>query len=142
MVTLAESDKSQIRRWFGYSRIYVQLYPRLENAFTAVQAIADGGSQPTDDAVRLIQGWLANLADLEQAELNLAGQMAIVNAGTDKVALDAAGKGLYGLRKIMKRYIGHISDTLSTKPFRDIFDPVDASYPPDELERRFSDYGM
>jgi hypothetical protein len=68
--------------------------------------------------------------------------MAIVNAGTDKVALNAAGLGLYGIRKVQKRYIGHISDTLACKPLRDVFSTVEATYEPGQEEKMFSDYGV
>lgn len=121
----------------GTGRIFQQLWPKLENAMTSVQSSSDGGTQPDDSAVVLIQTWLTKLNNFESAEDNLIGQMAIMEAGTDKVALDAAGNGLYGIRKVMKRYIGHISDTLSCRPLRDVFDPVDTN---DEFAKeRYSD---
>lgn len=140
--TLTDPQKSDIRRWLGYSRLYKQLYPKLENAMNAVAAVADGGTQEDSSAVLLIQGWLVTLDQLEQTEVNLACQMSVLTAGTDKVTLDAAGRGLYGLRKMMKRYIGHISDTLSTAVYRDVFsNPIES---PDALGEslRTTDFGQ
>ncbi len=125
----------------GTGHIFNQLWPKLEGAMVAIYATSDGGSQADDSAVTMVQGWLSSLATLEQQELNLSTQMAVKTAGTDKVSLDAAGDGIYGLRKLMRRYIGHISDALSCKPLRDVFDPVEASYEPGEAKRRFSDAG-
>lgn len=142
--TFTDSQKNQIRRWLGYSRIYVQLYPKLENAMIAVQAISDGGSQPDDSAVLLIQGWLTNLNTLETQELSYVTQAQVFEAGTDNVKIDVS-HGIYNLRKIMKRYIGHISDTLSTKPFRDVFLPVEQTQETlaqQQADRVFSDYGQ
>lgn len=141
-VTFANSDKNQVRRWMGASHIFTQMWPKLENAMTSIQATSDGGSQIDDSAVVLVLGWITQLNSLETNEINLAGQMAIINAGTDKVTLDAAGKGLYGIRKIQRRLIGHISDTLSCKPLRDIFTAVDCHYGEGQEERAFSDFGV
>jgi hypothetical protein len=140
--TFSEAQKNDIRRWMGASHIFTQMWPKLENAMTMIYATSDNGSQIDDSAVILVQGWLTQLDTLEQAELNLSIQMAIVEAGTDKVKLDAAGNGLYGLRKIMRRYIGHMSDIFSCKPLRDVFEPAVCQYEQGQEQRSFSDYGV
>lgn len=120
MTVFSESQKTQIRYWFGASRLYVQLYPALENSMQAVLAVSDGGTSADDSAVTSIIGWLGILANIETSLTNLYTQAQVVEAGTDKVVLNIL-KGAYFLKQEGRRYVGHISDTLGLKPIRDVW---------------------
>lgn len=143
MVVLSNAQRNDVVRWGGWSRLYKQSYPKLENAMNAIRSLAEGGTQEDDSAVLQVIAWLANLTTLETQELNLACEMSVLTAGTDKVTLDAAGRGLYGLRKLQRKYIGMIYDTLSTAIYRDVFStPIKSpDAEEDQADVVISDYG-
>lgn len=138
--TLTQPQRVQVRRYMGASRIFTQLWPKLENAMNAIASLADGGTQPDDSAVLLVQQLLGYLADLECKLITLQGQVAIVDAGSDKVKLDT-GKALFLLYKEGRRYIGSMSDVLSCHPLRDYYSSPQTQDEPGQSDRAFSDYG-
>ena len=58
----AETDRTWIRRYVGYGSIFLQSEPRLENAITATQSIADGGSRPDSSTENNIKGIIYGFA--------------------------------------------------------------------------------
>lgn len=119
MFTVAE--RVQIRKYLGYASIYLQQEPRLENAITGVQSIADGGSQPDNSVELLIRDTLAKLAQIDAAILdevtNCIGNVKIGNITQDNV------RGVAAMRAEGRRYVGYLADPLSTRPVRDVFSP-------------------
>lgn len=120
MATLSEANKTQIRSVLGASRLFVQLWAQLENAMNAVESVANGGTQPDDSAVVLIQSYLSQITCIDNSIINLYGQAAVLEAGSDKVRLDAY-RGLAMLKSEGRRCIGRIADTLSCRPLRDVY---------------------
>jgi len=58
----SETDRTYIRRFQGFSAIWLQADPRLENAITATQSIADGGARPDSNAENLIKSLIYGAA--------------------------------------------------------------------------------
>jgi hypothetical protein len=52
----AEQDRVQYRHFVGYGAIFMQAEPRLENAITATQSVADGGARPDSSTENYIKG--------------------------------------------------------------------------------------
>jgi hypothetical protein len=55
-------DRVYVRRYVGYGAIFLQAEPRLENAITATQSVADGGSRPDASTENNIKGMLYGVA--------------------------------------------------------------------------------
>lgn len=58
----AELDRAYIRHFVGYGAIFMQAEPRLENAITATQSSADGGSRPDSSTENVIKGLIYGTA--------------------------------------------------------------------------------
>lgn len=57
-----ESDRVYLRHYLGYSGIWIQAEPRLENAIQAVQSISDGGSRPDSSTETYIKALIYGAA--------------------------------------------------------------------------------
>jgi len=55
-MAFSETDRTWIRRYLGYSGIWLQAEPRLENAITAVQSLADNGTRPDASTENNVKG--------------------------------------------------------------------------------------
>lgn len=117
-MSFAESDRVQIRRWTGRSAIFLQADPALENAITAVQSLADGGSRPDSSTELAIKSYLAELVTIESKWKALYDEVEAYKVG--ELVVDPA-RGAAVLKQFGRMYVGHISDALSTKPLRDVF---------------------
>lgn len=58
----AEVDRTWIRKFVGYGAIFLQAEPRLENAITATQSVADGGGRPDSSTENYVKGILYGFA--------------------------------------------------------------------------------
>ena len=125
--TLTDPQKTDVRRWLGFSRIYAQLDPALENAMNAIREISDGGTQEDDSAVILVQGALTSLATIETKMTNLYDQYAINEAGIENVKMNAL-RATYGLKMEARRVIGKIEDALCINKQRDVLSPTSSNY--------------
>lgn len=139
MAAWTEAQRVQVRDILGFSGIFLQADPRLENALTSVLAIADGGTRP-DNSTQLeileivceVQGIYCQLQALRQ-------QLAVLRA--DKVHIDAA-RAIIMVRSEGRRLVTRLSAALSTNPRRDIFSASepkldsDAFYPAGDMFRR------
>lgn len=119
-MAITESERVQIRSYMGASYLFNQLYPKLENAITNIQSVADGGNQVDSSLETLIRQTLSDLADVDAAIKNLIIQAQVFNAGSDDIKISAA-HGLFNLRSIGRQYIGKISRALSCLPFYDYY---------------------
>ena len=117
-MAFVEAERVQIRRWLGYSAMYASRDPILESAISSAQAVAEGGSRPDDRTEPAVRGWLAELTTLETRWKELYEQMQA--AKLDDITIDPL-RGLSGLFKIGRMYVGHLSDALSTPVKRDVF---------------------
>lgn len=139
MAQFTEAQRVQIRDALGFAALFEQADPRLENAITAIQAIADGGNRPDNSSqlsalaiVCEIQGCYCQLLALRQ-------QLAVLRA--DKVHIDAA-RAIIMVRSEGRRLVTRLSAALSTNPRRDIFSASepkldsDAFYPAGDMFRR------
>lgn len=117
-MAFAETDRVQIRRWLGFSAIYLQADPKLENAIVAVQSTADGGSRPDSSTETAVKGYLTELTTIETKWKALYDEVEAYKV--DELVVDPA-RGAAVLKSFGRMYVGHIADALSTKPRRDVF---------------------
>lgn len=117
-MAFTEADRVQLRRWLGFSSIFNATDPFFEAAITSVQSTADGGSRPDNTTELAVKGWVTELAAIETKWKDLYDQMQAYKL--DELTIDPL-RGLAGLFKIGRMYVGHISDALSTPPKRDVF---------------------
>lgn len=115
---ITESERVQIRRWLGYSAMYASRDPTLESAIASAHSIADGGSRPDNSTELAVRGWLVELSTIESKWKELYEQMQAHKV--EDTTVDPL-RGLAGLFKIGRMYVGHLSDVLSTPPKRDVF---------------------
>jgi hypothetical protein len=123
-MAFSEAERVQVRRWLGFPAIFQQAEPRLENALTSVQSIADGGSRPDNSTEVAIRGYLTTLATIESQELSLLTQMQALKA--DNIGIDPV-RGMMGLRQIGRRYVRHLADALATSPRGDAWSAAKAA---------------
>ena len=57
-MSFSQLDRAYIRRFLGYGAIFLQAFPLVENAATAVQSLADGGTQPDSTSENMIKAWI------------------------------------------------------------------------------------
>lgn len=58
----SETQRTYIRKYVGFGAIYGQAEPRLENAVTATQSLADGGTRPDSSTENFILGLIFGTA--------------------------------------------------------------------------------
>jgi hypothetical protein len=113
-----ESDRVKIRDSLGFSAIWLQADPRLENAITSIQSISDGGVRPDNSSELAAK---AICADIETLYCDMKALWKAVSVGqANKVKIDAV-RGLMMLRSEGRRQVTRLSALLSTNPRRDIF---------------------
>jgi hypothetical protein len=61
-VSYSETDRTWVRRYVGYGAIFLQAEPRLENALTATQSVADGGGRPDSSTENNVKGIIYGFA--------------------------------------------------------------------------------
>jgi hypothetical protein len=115
-----EANRVQIRKYLGAGSVYLQLFPKLENAITATQSIADGGVRPDNSTETEVLSYVTKLQTIEVRLEELQIQMAVTQAGKDEVTLNNA-QGVSLLRKEGRRMVGVISRMLACAPVFDFF---------------------
>lgn len=118
-----ESDRVKIRRWLGFSAIFLQADPRLEAAISAVQATADGGTRPDDSSVLAVLSYLTKLDGIESQWMQLTTEGGMQAGKVDELGVDPL-RGLQGLKQVGRMYVGYIADVFDTRPRRDVFSPA------------------
>lgn len=146
-MAFSEQDRVYIRRYLGFSAIFLQADPRLEAAVTAVQSETDGGSRPdanTENEIKgLIYGTVAqggNAVTLGPAAQNVQfampathGLIAIdqllatmwpiafaVNADGGEARIDTY-RAMIQLRTEGRRLVHRMAKMLATLPRSDVF---------------------
>lgn len=120
-MAFSESERVQIRRWLGYSRMYASFNPILESVITNAQASGDGGSMVDNSTELAVRGWLTELGTIETRMKELEDQMQAHKLGN--LTVDPL-RALAGLRSLGRQYVGHLSDALSAPLKRDVFSPA------------------
>jgi hypothetical protein len=127
-----EADRALLRHYLGFSAIFLQADPRLEQAITSVQSQAvPGGTRPDDSTERQIRGWLAQLAKIERRLEEVwdeAEALKVSDLGVDPYRAVAL------LRSEGRRIVAGIARALATRPVHDVFssaapDPEGATFP-------------
>jgi hypothetical protein len=121
-MSLSQSDRVAIRKYFCTSALYSQLWPKLENAMTAIQSTAtSGGSQADTSSEIAVQTALAELVLIEQSLKDLRNEMGLVKV--EEASFDPA-MAQYLLNKEGRRQIKILSSVLGCKPKSDFFGAV------------------
>lgn len=126
MAAWTEAERVKIRRYLGFSAIFTDSQPLLENAITSVLATADGGSRPNNATQVSIQAILTNLDELE-AELKKLWKKAVATQVED-IKIDPA-RAMIVLRMEGRRLVTALSVSLGTTPCRDIFSSTNPDDP-------------
>lgn len=144
----SELDRVFIRKFLGFSSIFLQGDPRLESAVTATQSVADNGARPdsnTENAVKaLLYGQAAQagtagvtmgpaaqniafalpsrpgLVNIKQALDGLIPLNFILRADNEDAVIDPA-RGAAILRRMGREMVAELADILSTPPREDVF---------------------
>jgi hypothetical protein len=119
-MAFTEGERVQIRRYLGYSRLYLQSDSRLESVMTSIQSQADGGSSPDSATEDLIRSLLDDLTELQKNMKALWTQAQALDA--DGLKIDVA-RAVAVLRSEGRRLVGEIADQLEVHPRRDVFAP-------------------
>lgn len=61
-MSFQETDRVWIRHFLGYSALFLQADPRLENAITSIQAVAENGQRPDASSENFVKGLLYGTA--------------------------------------------------------------------------------
>ena len=107
-----------MRHYLGFGALFHQADPRLENALSAVQSSADGGTRPDDSTEKQIRNWLAQLARIEARLEELWDEAEALKV--DELGIDPM-RALALLRSEGRRIVGAIARALSTSPRHDVF---------------------
>ncbi len=128
-----EEERTRIRHALGFGAIFLQAYPLLENAMTAVQSVDEGGSRPDRSTEDQIRGWLDDIDRIEDRMRGLESKH-LANVVDGDTKIDSA-RALAVLRQEGRRYVNYISTALATYPRRDIFSsaPPNPSGPPFDI---------
>ena len=117
-----EADRVQIRHFMGAGTTFLQLFPKLENAITVTQSLADGGTRPDNSTELLVKSIVTDLQLVETRLKNLHNQVQVVEANSKEIVLNV-GKGLFLLRAEGRRMVGNLSRILGCAPVFDAFSP-------------------
>lgn len=125
------AERVQIRMYIGFSNIFLQQDPRLENAITAVQSIADGGVQPTTDAEAMVRAILVKLTSNDASIDALADFSGATAADKGDAEIDAAREQAR-LQSVGRMYIARLCRMFDTYPVADVYsasDMLSRAYP-------------
>ena len=117
-MAFTESDRVSIRKYLGFAAIYQQADPELENAITAVQSIADGGTRPDSSTEDAILAYVVLLVAIDAEVESASGCLSTIKV--DEVEMDPA-RGEAILLNRARRLVGHIGRALSTAPRFDVY---------------------
>jgi len=147
----SEQDRTLIRHFLGYPAIFTQAEPRLENAITATQSLADGGARPDSNTENFIKGLVygsssqtgspvtpgpttqsttfvmpatIGLLAIEQKMTNMLDVAFVNSADQNEANIDVA-RGNATLRIEGRRLVNSLARMLATKPRADIFSSSD-----------------
>lgn len=145
---ISELDRVYIRKFLGFSAIFLQGDPRLENAITAIQSTADGGARPdssSENAVKaLLYGQQAGtgtsgvtmggtaqnvtfvtpsrpgLVNVKSALDGLIPISYVLEADGGDAVIDPA-RGAAILRRMGREMVAELADVMATPPRSDVF---------------------
>jgi hypothetical protein len=120
MADYAEADRVQIRRYLGYSSLFLQADPRLESAINASRAVADGGTRPDASLQTQILADITSCQGIDTAIANLRPLIGVTQAGKGAATIDAA-RETARLRSEGSSYVSRIAAALDVEEYRDPF---------------------
>lgn len=121
-MAFSEADRVKIRIYLGFGSLYLQVDPRLENAITAIQSTADGGTRPTSDAEMAAKATIVELVDIDARIKALREQQAATEL-VGEMRLDAAREA-QRLRQEGRTLVHRLARMLDTFPRADAFGPA------------------
>lgn len=116
-MAFVESDRVQIRHFLGFSALFQQADPRLENAITAVQG-PPNGTRPDSSTEAQVLALVTSLISIETKLSALWDQAVAVQV--DEIRVDVA-RGRAMLCMEGRRLVAGLEAALGTHKRRDIF---------------------
>lgn len=117
-MAFTEADRVQIRKYLGAAGIFLQAWPRLENAITAVQSVADGGTRPDNSTEVDVK---AIVAKLQEVDCQLDQLDSVYMAATvDELKVDPF-RAQIALRTRGRMLVTRLATHFDTRPLRDVF---------------------
>lgn len=130
-MAFSEQDRVAIRTYLGYPQIWLQADPRLEQAVSNIQAIADGGTRPNQPngqgpsfAEMAARTLIQQLQQVDQSLLNLSSLMGGNAVG--KIQVDAARED-NRLRALGRMFVARLAHMFDTVPVNDVYTALDPS---------------
>ena len=113
-----EGDRVILRDILGFGSLFLQADPRTENAMTAVQSIADGGTRPDNSSELAIRSYMLDYANVNTNLQSLWNKALATAVDTIKIACLRA---MSLLRSEGRRTVGRVAHTLGVTPRFDVF---------------------
>lgn len=121
-MAFSSSEKARIRMYLGKSQLWLDVDTQLESAMSVIEA-----NNP--EAVALIQGWLAELANID-TRLTTYSRAGVLKV--DEIELEPSGGGASSYTKAMRssgrQLVNRIAITLGVRPAQDAFAEGSLSY--------------
>jgi hypothetical protein len=119
-MAFTESDRVQIRRYLGFSSLFLQADPRLESAITASQAVSDGGTRPDNSLETQIKADLTYCQAVDTAIAALRPVMGATSVGRKAVEIDTAREHAR-LKNDGSTIVGRLATALDVERYWDPF---------------------
>lgn len=120
-MAFSEADRVEIRYYTGASSVFLQAWPALENAITAIQAELDGGTRPDNSTELKVKAIITELQGIDSRRTTLRGRY---DAGkVDEVGVDPVRAGA-AARMDGRIAVGRLCRMLALQgPLADVFSP-------------------
>lgn len=120
-MAFTEADRVEIRYYTGASAVFLQAWPALENAITAVQSTGDGGTRPDNTTELKV---LAIITELQEIDGRRTALRSRYEAGkVDELGVDPV-RGGAAARMDGRIAVGRLCRMLGLKgPLADVFSP-------------------
>lgn len=122
MSGFTEAQRVRIRHFLGFGALWLQAYPRLENAITHIQAVADGGDRPDNSSKAAMEVLIADATTVETslralwcyAEVAGKQEEATIDPFRGAIMLRAEGRRIvYAMARLLGM-VGPIADVFSS----------------------------
>lgn len=127
-MAFTEANRDQIRTYLGFPKLYISANPFLESAITAIQTVAEGGSQPDasiENAVLAALTQLNNIdgyiSQIQQNIVNLAVTEVPVSLSNGATLKQDYARAIAILRREGTNTINEIAFRLGVKPLRPFY---------------------
>lgn len=120
-MAFTEADRVEIRFYTGASSVFLQVWPSLENAITAVQSTGDGGTRPDNSTELKIKALVTELQGIDQRRADL--RQIFEGGKVDELTADPVRASMMACRD-GRIAVGRLCRMLALRgPLADVFSP-------------------